>query len=134
MKRPNNRREKFVSEYVKDGNATKAAIRAGYSAKSARVTGHRLLTNDALRQRLEEVGQQGLETLMEIAVSGNSETARVQAATVLMDRAWGRPTTPIDIKSQVVKICIDLTGSGEQPPAEMMDLAPKEYIKETTSV
>lgn len=122
-----------MAEYVKDGNATKAAIRAGYSARSARVTGHRLLTNAALQQRLQEVGQQGLETLMEIAVSGKSETARVQAATVLMDRAWGRPTTPIDLKTNIVHICIDLTGEGDLPPANMIDLDPAEYLTETGS-
>jgi phage terminase small subunit len=133
MKTPNNRREKFVAEYVKDGNATKAAVRAGYSAKSARVTGHRLLTNAALQQRLKEAGQQGLETLMEIAESGKSETARVQAATVLMDRAWGRVITPVEIKPTLVKICIDLTGSGEVPPADVLDLDPDEYLEVNSS-
>jgi phage terminase small subunit len=133
MKTPNNRREKFVAEYVKDGNATKAAVRAGYSTKSARVTGHRLLTNAALQQRLQEAGQQGLETLMEIAESGKSETARVQAATVLMDRAWGRVITPVEIKPTLVKICIDLTGSGEVPPSNILDLDPDEYLEVNSS-
>lgn len=35
----------FVIEYLLDYNATKAAIRAGYSKRSAEVTGHRLLRN-----------------------------------------------------------------------------------------
>ena len=35
----------FVDEYLKDRNATQAAIRAGYSPKSAKVTACRLLTN-----------------------------------------------------------------------------------------
>ena len=34
----------FVQEYVVDGNATQAAIRAGYSAKTATEQGSRLLT------------------------------------------------------------------------------------------
>lgn len=34
----------FVAEYLKDLNAAQAAIRAGYSAKTARQQGHRLLT------------------------------------------------------------------------------------------
>lgn len=34
---------KFLKEYLKSGNATDAAIRAGYSADSAAVTGARLL-------------------------------------------------------------------------------------------
>ena len=39
------RQERFVDEYLIDLNATQAAIRAGYSAKSAHVEGSRLLTN-----------------------------------------------------------------------------------------
>ena len=38
------RQEKFVTEYIKDANATQAAIRAGFSKKTARQIGARLLT------------------------------------------------------------------------------------------
>jgi len=45
-KDPLNRKQRtFVNEYIVDCNATQAAIRAGYSAKTAHVTGPRLLTN-----------------------------------------------------------------------------------------
>lgn len=37
--------QRFVAEYLIDLNATQAAIRAGYSEKTARVQGSRLLTN-----------------------------------------------------------------------------------------
>lgn len=39
---------RFVAEYLKDLNGTQAAIRAGYSAKSARVQGTRLLADAAI--------------------------------------------------------------------------------------
>ncbi len=39
------KQERFVEEYLVDLNATAAAVRAGYSAKSAHVEGSRLLTN-----------------------------------------------------------------------------------------
>jgi phage terminase small subunit len=39
------RKELFALEYLKDLNATQAAIRAGYSPKTARSQGQRLLTN-----------------------------------------------------------------------------------------
>lgn len=39
----NERQARFVSEYLVDGNATQAAIRAGYSARTAHAAGHRLL-------------------------------------------------------------------------------------------
>lgn len=39
------KQRKFVEEYEKDGNATQAAIRAGYKEDAAAVTGCRLLRN-----------------------------------------------------------------------------------------
>ena len=37
------KRQAFVANYLLDFNATQAAIRAGYSPRSAPITGHRLL-------------------------------------------------------------------------------------------
>ena len=37
--------QRFVAEYLKDLNATQAAIRAGYSPKTANRQGSRLLSN-----------------------------------------------------------------------------------------
>lgn len=39
------KQQRFVEEYLIDLNATQAAIRAGYSAKTAKQQGGRLLTN-----------------------------------------------------------------------------------------
>lgn len=39
------RQQTFVAEYLKDLNATRAATAAGYSAKTAKAQGSRLLTN-----------------------------------------------------------------------------------------
>lgn len=46
------RRELFCQEYIKDRNATQAAIRAGYSVNSADVEGTRLLGNDRVSERI----------------------------------------------------------------------------------
>lgn len=51
---PRQRRTRFLKEYLKDHNATQAAIRAGYSKKSAKVTGHRLLTDANVRAEIEK--------------------------------------------------------------------------------
>ncbi len=45
------RQQAFVDAYA--GNATAAAIAAGYSAKAARVQGHRLLTNAAVAAAID---------------------------------------------------------------------------------
>lgn len=43
----------FVSEYLIDKNMTQAAIRAGYSEKSARSTGPELMKNPVIRREIE---------------------------------------------------------------------------------
>lgn len=45
----------FCKEYLIDLNATQAAIRAGYSAKTAKSQGHRLLTNVDILARVKEL-------------------------------------------------------------------------------
>lgn len=49
------KQELFVREYLKDLNATQAAIRAGYSENSANVEGSRLLTNANIQQAVAEL-------------------------------------------------------------------------------
>lgn len=58
---PEPQREQFVREYIKDFNATKAAERAGYSKKTARNQGSRLLTDDEISKRVSEALKKRLE-------------------------------------------------------------------------
>lgn len=44
--------QRFADEYLLSGNATQSAILAGYSEKTARTTGRRLLQNDAVAEYL----------------------------------------------------------------------------------
>jgi phage terminase small subunit len=50
----NDKQRRFVAEYHVDHNATQAAIRAGYSAKTAKQIGARLLTNVDVASALAE--------------------------------------------------------------------------------
>jgi len=49
------RREKFCQEYIVDLNATQAAIRAGYSEKTAGAQGFYLLKDVAIQERLDVI-------------------------------------------------------------------------------
>jgi phage terminase small subunit len=49
----NDRQSKFCLEYLKDLNATQAAIRAGYSKKTAQEQSARLLSNVIVSKRIE---------------------------------------------------------------------------------
>lgn len=51
----NARQERFCLEYAASGNATQAATAAGYSPKTARSQGQRLLTNADIKARIEEL-------------------------------------------------------------------------------
>lgn len=68
----------FVAEYIVDRNATQAAIRAGYSAKTAKSQGQRLLTNvdimDAINKQLEYREQRTLVTA-DYVIKGIKEVA-----------------------------------------------------------
>ncbi len=50
-----NKQERFCDEYLVDLNATQAAIRAGYSKKTANQQGPRLLVNVGIQERIQEL-------------------------------------------------------------------------------
>lgn len=52
---------RFVAEYLKDGNATQAAIRAGYSKKTAQEQSSRLLSNVMVAQAIERQQKASIE-------------------------------------------------------------------------
>ena len=54
MAKLNDKQRRFVDEYLIDMNATQAAIRAGYSKRTARSQGQRLLTNVDILKAIEE--------------------------------------------------------------------------------
>lgn len=57
----NEKQLRFIDEYLVDLNATQAAIRAGYSAKTAKQQGSRLLTHDDVQAAVTERQQQRAE-------------------------------------------------------------------------
>lgn len=50
----NEKQRRFVAEYLKDLNATQAAIRAGYAAGSAHTTASRMLKNDKVAEAIAD--------------------------------------------------------------------------------
>ena len=61
------RRTRFIKEYLLDHNATRAAIAAGYSEGSAKVTGSRLLTNANVKSQIETANSR-INAKLEITV------------------------------------------------------------------
>ena len=63
----NPKQRKFVQEYLKDLNATQAAIRAGYSKKTARSIANELLTKPDIRAAVQ-AGQKKSAERAEVSV------------------------------------------------------------------
>ena len=63
----NEKQKIFCQEYMKDLNGTQAAIRAGYSEKTARSIGNRLLTNVDIQAYIQEL-QEGIRKRNQITV------------------------------------------------------------------
>ena len=57
----NEKQQRFIDEYLVDLNATQAAIRAGYSAKTAKQQGSRLLTHADIQAAVTERQEQRAE-------------------------------------------------------------------------
>ena len=68
-------RARFVDEYLIDLNATQAAVRAGYSQRSARMQGQRLLTND------------DIQSAIAVAMHARAERTHVTQDRVLLELA-----------------------------------------------
>ena len=87
------RKQRFVDEYLVDLNATQAAIRAGYSARTAEQQGPRLLGNVEIAQAVQAAQQarshrvlinqddvlRGLRREATLEGEGSSHAARVSA-------------------------------------------------------
>lgn len=67
----------FIAEYLVDGNATRAAIAAGYSEKTAEAAGSRLLRNVKVSRTLAERNARRVEKLDITAARTLSELAKL---------------------------------------------------------
>jgi len=63
MKKLTDKQEQFCREYVIDHNATQAAIRSGYSEKTANNNIMQLMVNNGVKERIEELQSKQNEQL-----------------------------------------------------------------------
>lgn len=73
----NKRHEKFCHEYIKDMNATQAAIRTGYSKNTANRIGSRLLSNVDIKSRAAELREAYLDENIMTAKQVEYELTRI---------------------------------------------------------
>lgn len=85
------RKKAFIKAYPKAKNGAEAARIAGYSPKRAGQTAYELLRDKELQDKIQRLGDVGLDTLEEVALNGKVEIARVQAGKTLVETAYGKP-------------------------------------------
>lgn len=107
------KQQRFVDEYLIDLNATQAAIRAGYSAKTAQEQGSRLLSNAMIKAAVA-AGQQKTSDDLGITrewilqkLKQNVERALVEEP--VFDRE-GNPTGEYTYNGSVANKALELLG------------------------
>jgi phage terminase small subunit len=83
QKGPNSRHERFIVEYLKDGNAMRSAIAAGYPANRARQTGCELLRKPEIAAKVAKKQEKQLKKLEITAEKTLEEIARLAFANML---------------------------------------------------
>lgn len=86
------KRDAFCSEYLKDRNATQAAIRAGYSERTAKEQGYRLLTNVHVKARINKLARERAKKL-------EIETTDV------LKRLWEKATADVNELVRIERRC-----------------------------
>lgn len=112
----NDRQRAFVQEYLVDHNATRAAIRAGYTPTSARTVGPRLLQNDvvgaavqrAQAERSRRTGVTAERVLRELARVAFSDVTEVVEST-------SGELTFVDIKELPPRVTRAIESLSEKP-------------------
>lgn len=120
----NPKQQRFVAEYLTDLNATQAAIRAGYKADNADVTGPRLLGNVGVAAAIA-AGQAKVAGVLDLtaeSVLRNLELARKLA---MGDGQCGAAIRACELQGKHIGMFVDRTESSvtlnnaiDRPPHE----------------
>ena len=91
------RQDKFIEYYSLTGNASRAAVEAGYSEKTAKQKGYELKNllreeiNDQTQKVLADKIPATLNVLSKLAEEAESESVRLGAVKDILDRAGLKP-------------------------------------------
>jgi len=120
------RHERFVLEYLRDGNATQAYIRAGYSRRGAQPSASRLLRQPHIEAAIA-AGQQRIAAALEISVERlGREYARIAFANIddfVRVEADGRLRVDLDKASQAQRArIVELKIANHSKPEQTVTL------------
>src|SRR5215218_6801474 len=124
----NERQRRFVAEYLIDLNATQAAIRAGYSAKTALQQGPRLLGNVGIAAEIAKATvrrTQRTEVTQDYVLTRLTQNVeRAMQAEPVLDRD-GKPTGEYTYQGAVANAALALLGKHLKMFAEQIETRDK---------
>lgn len=99
----------FADEYIKSGNATQAAIKAGYSPKTVRSIGQENLTKPDIKSyidaKMAEIESHKIadakEAMQAITAIARGETTETQAQINPLSGEWEKIEVPADLKTRL---------------------------------
>jgi len=97
------RQRKLLMELPRAKTLAEAGRRAGYTGKYVSQSVNKAL-NNGLQEYIDGLGIVGLTTLEEVATTGRNEIARVNAATKLVEQAYGKPKEQSQAQSNIAII------------------------------
>lgn len=127
------KQERFVNEYLVDMNATRAAIRAGYSPRTAKSQASRLLSYVDLQR---EITRKQAETSLKLEISREDVVLGLLSANELA-REQGDPSTMIRGAAELNKMLgfyAPITSNNDKSDADnchqkqLQDMSDKELI------
>lgn len=99
----------FADEYIKSGNATQSAIKAGYSPKTVRSIGQENLTKPDIKSyidaKMAEIESHKIadakEAMQAITAIARGETMETQAQINPLTGDWEKTEVPADLKTRL---------------------------------
>ena len=125
------KQEEFCQQYLVDFNATAAAIRAGYSDKTANQQGPKLLVNVGIQHRLDELSQAAAER-NDLTVDGVLESLKQLRDKAISLNQMGPAVRAEELRGKYLAMFVDRksvenvsTMSNEQYAAKLADGNPE---------
>ncbi len=126
----NDKQRRFAEEYLLDSNATQAAIRAGYSAKTAYSQGQRLLSHVEVRRAIQDMQAEHRERT---AVTVESLTEQLLTAYDLAEKN-GQSASMVQAAMGIAKLHGMLVDKVEQTTKAVDNMTPAELEAELARV
>lgn len=135
MSKLTDKQEMFCQEYIKDLNATQAAIRAGYSKKTAEVIGSENLIKPKVKERIQELKDKRvqrtkidadymtktLQSWLEVDVTQLLSLTVEQIKSLPLEvRKMVQAAKPTNIKTEDGQVLYDIKFVSKEKAAEML--------------